>query len=74
MRLRVLETEAGTVLVLDGLTEQRMSRIAGMTRPNGEAPYVLGIVGDVDIPAVDRTSATDLMDMQTRINRALGRL
>lgn len=77
MRLRVLETEAGTVLVLDRATRDELDaqRAADLTawRTHG-GPFVFTTTVDLEIPEVDRMSATDLMDMQTRVNAMLGRL
>lgn len=56
MRLRVLETEAGTVLVIDGLTREQAAypptvEKAWIDREN--RPFIIGLIGDVEIPESD---------------------
>lgn len=77
MRLRVLETEAGTVLIFDRLTLEECRTIPALGSgwmDRDDRPFVLGASGEIEIPEVDRMSATDLMDMQTRVNAMLGGL
>lgn len=57
MRLRTLETNAGTVLVLDGLTGEQAAKASAEARvcwtDRDVRPYLLCLVGDVEIPESD---------------------
>lgn len=61
MRLRVLETSAGPVLVLDRCTQEFVNSGALTTSWPSDFPKVVGFLGEVEIPGVDPRRMTDLM-------------
>lgn len=56
MRLRKLETNAGTVLVFDQLTPAEAQAPALTEQWDGREPrpFVIAVVGDLEIPSLDQ--------------------